>query len=104
MVMTILEARVDPSKWEAIRQSYTTGGTKLPPQMVQTFLLQSGSDPTIWRIASVWKSRSALEEYRESVATPGGVLFFRSVGAEPTLSIFDVAAHAAVGSFSDTSI
>jgi hypothetical protein len=29
------------------------------------------------------------------VETPGGVLFFRSVGAEPTLSIFDVAAHVA---------
>jgi quinol monooxygenase YgiN len=95
MVMTILEAQVDPSKWEAMRQSYTTGSTELPPQMAQTFLLQSASDPTIWRMASVWKSREALDEYRQSVETPGGVLFFRSVGAEPTLSIFDVAAHAA---------
>jgi quinol monooxygenase YgiN len=95
MVMTILEAQVDPSSWEAMRQSYTTGSTELPPQMAQTFLLQSASDPTIWRMASVWKSREALDEYRQSVETPGGVLFFRSVGAEPTLSIFDVAVHAA---------
>ncbi|MFO7539988.1 MAG: hypothetical protein R6X32_18265 [Chloroflexota bacterium] len=93
MVMTILEAQVDPSKWEVMRQSYTTGSTELPPQMAQTFLLQSASDPTIWRMASVWKSREALEEYRQSVETPGGVLFFRSVGAEPKLSIFDVAVH-----------
>jgi len=104
MVMTILEARVDPSRWEAMRQSYTTGDTKLPPQMVQTFLLQSVSDPTIWRMASVWKSRSALEEYRESVETPGGVLFFRHVGAEPTLSILDVAAHATADPSSDSSV
>jgi hypothetical protein len=27
----------------------------------------------------------ALEEYRRLVETPGGVLLFRSVGAEPTL-------------------
>jgi quinol monooxygenase YgiN len=93
MVMTILEAQVDPSKWEVMRQSYTTGSTELPPQMAQTFLLQSASDPTIWRMASVWKSCEALEEYRQSVETPGGVLFFRSVGAEPKLSIFDVAVH-----------
>lgn len=94
MVMTILEAQVDASQWEEIRQSYTTGDTEIPPQMAQTFLLQSASDLTIWRMASVWKSREALDEYRRSVETPGGVLFFRSFGAEPTLSIFDVAVHA----------
>lgn len=95
MVMTILEAQVDAAQWEALREGYTVGAAKLPSQMAQTFLLQSASDPTIWRMASVWKSRQALEAYRQSVETPGGVLFFRSVGAEPTLSIFDVAAHAA---------
>lgn len=37
-----------------------------------------------------WQSREGLQEYRESVATPEGVLVFRAVGAEPTLAIFDV--------------
>ena len=37
-------------------------------------------------------SREALAEYRRSVEVPGGILIFRSVGAEPTLSIFEVAA------------
>ena len=36
------------------------------------------------------QSRAALEEYRKSVATPGGVMMFRSVGVEPALSIWEV--------------
>ncbi len=58
--------------------------------MLHTFLVQSAADPELWRGISIWKSRAALDEYRLSVAVPGGVRFFRSVGAEPTLSIFEV--------------
>jgi hypothetical protein len=56
--------------------------------------LQSTSDTTLWRAVAIWKSREGLEEYRRSVKTPGGVLLFRGVGAEPTLFILEVAAHA----------
>jgi heme-degrading monooxygenase HmoA len=94
MVMTILEAHVAPEDWDALRAAYETATKQLPPQMVQTFLLQSTSDKTLWQVASVWKSREALEAYRRSVETPGGVLLFRSVGAEPSLTIFDVAVQA----------
>jgi hypothetical protein len=98
MVMTILEAHVSEEMWEALREAYEAPAAQLPPQMAQTFLLQSTDEPALWRIASVWKSRAALQEYRSSVETPGGVLLFRSVGAEPALSIFDVALHAAADS------
>lgn len=92
MVMTVLEAHVSSQQWKALREAYETamaGG--LPPQMTQTFLVQSTTDSTLWRGISVWRSREALEEYRRSVATPGGVLVVRSVGAEPSLHVFDVA-------------
>ena len=95
-VMTVLEAHVAPERWEALQQAYASGGGKLPPQMLQTFLVQSAEDRTLWRGISVWRSREALDEYRRSVATPGGVLIFRSAGAEPTLSIFEVVDHQAV--------
>ena len=93
MVMTILEAHVAPEKWANLQQAYQAGSANLPPQMVQTFLIQSTTEPTLWRGMSIWHSREALEEYRRSVDTPGGVLMFRAAGAEPTLSIFDIAAH-----------
>jgi quinol monooxygenase YgiN len=95
MIMTVLEAHVEPDQWESLRQAYTSAGSKLPPQMVETFLVQSTSDPKLWRGISIWRSREALEEYRGSTETPGGVLIFRAAGAEPALSIFAVAARQA---------
>ena len=101
MVMTVLEAHVTDDQWSTLTQAYRQGKAHLPPQMVQTFLVQSTAEPTLWRGISVWQSREALDEYRHSVETPGGVLMFRAVGAEPTLSIFDVSS--AGGAVTDTS-
>lgn len=94
MVITILEAHVDVEKAPALQEAYTKGLPDLPPQMTQTFLLQSVADKTLWQIISVWKSRDALDEMRKSVETPAGVLMFRAAGAEPNLSVFGVPAFA----------
>ncbi len=45
---------------------------------------------------TVWQSRQALDEMRQSNETPRGVLIFRAVQAEPVLSVFDVAAQGSV--------
>ncbi len=94
MVVTILEAHVALDRWSVLRNAYTSGLDNLPPQMVETFLLQSTSDQSLWQIVSVWKSREALNEMRNSGETPAGVVMFRSAGAEPTLSILNVSAFA----------
>ena len=91
-VFTVLEARVPRDQWVRLTETYRSALGKLPPQMLQTFLTQSADDPARWWGVSVWRSRAALEEYRRSVETPRGVLMFRSVGAEPTLSLWTVAA------------
>ena len=90
MVITILEAHVAAENWAAFQVEYTQRTTHLPPQMVQTFLLQDTSDQTLWQILSLWKSREALDEMRNSGEVPEGVVMFRNVGAEPKLSIFNV--------------
>lgn len=64
----------------------------MPSQMLRSYVVQDTADRTRFRLIGVWRSRAALEEYRKSVATPGGVLLFRSVGVEPVLSIGEVAA------------
>lgn len=94
MIVTILEAHVDPDHASVLEESYRKGTVQLPPQMIQTFLIQSVADVTLWRIISVWKSREALDEMRNSGETPGGVLMFRAAGAEPQLMIFNVSASA----------
>jgi hypothetical protein len=94
MVITILEAQIASDKWEVLKRAYGSGAETLPPPIVETFLAQSATDPTVWRIMTVWRSREALDDYRQSVETPEGVLMFRAAGAEPTLSIFDIHVHA----------
>ena len=94
MVMTILEAPVGAENWIAFQEDYKKRTIQLPSQMTQTFLLQDVTDQTLWRIISVWKSREALDEMRNSGETPTGVLMFRNVGSEPKLSIFNVSASA----------
>ena len=95
MVITILEAHIEPDMVPALLAAYQNGLSHLPPQMVQTFLINNATDKSLWRILSVWKSREALDEMRSSRETPEGILMFRAAGAEePKLSIFDVAAAA----------
>jgi quinol monooxygenase YgiN len=94
MVITILEAHVETGKWSALQDAYKKGLGQLPPQMMQTYLIQGAGDKTLWQIVSVWKSRAALDEMRNSMETPAGVLMFRAAGAEPRLSVFDVSASA----------
>jgi hypothetical protein len=94
MVMTVLEAHVVTEQWEVLRQIFTEHSSTIPPQMVQSLIVQSAADPTLWQIISIWHNREALQEYRRSVETPNGILMFRSAGAEPTLTIFDVVVEA----------
>jgi hypothetical protein len=95
MIFTLLEAHVAAEQWPALQHAYETGLDHLPPQMVQTFLMQDARDPTRWSILSFWHSREALDEYRRGAGTPEGILWFRAAGAEPALAIGNVVARAA---------
>ena len=94
MVITILQAHVGAENWASLQNDYKKRIAQLPPQMIQTFLLQDSADHTLWQIVSVWKSREALDEVRNSGETPEGVIMFRNVDTEPKLSIFGVSAAA----------
>jgi hypothetical protein len=102
-MVTILEGHVAPEKWKTLERAYREaekawreGSEPLSPAIMQTFLVQHNTEPTLWRIMTQWRSRAGLEAYRQSVETPGGVLMFRAAGTEPALSIFDVRIHVAV--------
>ncbi len=93
MVMTILEAHIDPGQWARFEEAYREEVKNLDSRIRQTFLLHGIGDPSLWRLATIWRSREALEEMRKE-GTPRGVVMFREVGAEPTLTVFDIAASA----------
>jgi len=91
MVLTILEATVAPDRAADLQTAFRDAVGRIPPGFLRGHLIASTADPTRWRIETLWTSRDALAAMREA-GTPEGVLMFRAAGAEPSLSIYDVAA------------
>ncbi|MBZ0295966.1 MAG: hypothetical protein K8L99_25625 [Anaerolineae bacterium] len=90
MVVTQLEGKVSSDQWDTLKQTFTSASQQLPSAIDHSYLIQDQATQDMWRILTIWKSREALQDYRASIETPGGVLIFREAGAEPTLSIYDV--------------
>ncbi len=96
MVLTQLEAQVAQDQWETLTQTFRSATENLDPGIVRTFLVQQGSDPSLWRILTFWESREALDRMRQSGETPRGVVIFRAAGANPVLTVFQVPVAASI--------
>ena len=91
MVVTMLEAVVQENRAYELESQFRA--TPLPSAIVESFLLADSNSDT-WKLVTVWLSQQALDEYRANVDTPGGVIMFRSAGAEPSLTVFEKRGHA----------
>ena len=93
MVLTSLEARVEPEREAELLEAYEEAGRgPIDEGLERSYLARGRDDPHAWRILTFWQSREALKKMRESGQTPRGVLIFQAAGATPQLSVFDVAA------------
>ena len=92
MILTVLEATVDPGRAADLEAAFRAGAGQVPPGLIRTHLLCASTDQTRWRIETLWQSRAVLDAMRQHTSTPAGVLMFRRAGAEPTLTIFEVVA------------
>jgi heme-degrading monooxygenase HmoA len=93
MVMTVLEAHVPADRRDDVERVFREGMAVLPDVIVESYLLRDTTDPSRFRLTTVWRSLEALEAMRASGVKPKGVQMFESVGATPTLSVFDVVVH-----------
>ena len=94
MIMTVLEAQVDPARHNDLLNAYHEAARDPKPAgLVRSTLLQASGDPSVWRIETLWESREALLAMRSAGGTPRGILIFRAAGAEPAVSMFTVAAQ-----------
>jgi len=91
MVLTILEATIQSERASELRAAFHGASEQVPPGFIRSHLVSASGDPTHWRIETLWESREALAAMRQT-GTPAGILMFRAAGAEPSLSIYDVAA------------
>ncbi len=98
MFISILEAQVAPEKRAALEEAFKGIVGHMPPGMEQIFLTNSTTEPTLWRMMAMWTSREAAEAIRFGPQTPGGILMFRGVGAEPTWNLFEVVGHSTASS------
>jgi hypothetical protein len=89
MVLTILEAAIAPDRIADLQAAFRGASADVPAGLVRSQLISSVSDPSRWRIETLWTSRDALAAMRQA-GTPAGVLMFRAAGAEPSLSLYDV--------------
>lgn len=89
-VMTVLEAHVAEERWADLERAFASRAGQRPAPLHTSYLVQSADDPTIWRLVGVWRSREELEQYRQSVEATGGMQMFRSAGAEPSMSLYEV--------------
>ncbi len=93
MIITMLEAVVDHDRTHLLEDEFRRATADLPEDILESFLLR-GTEGGTWRIVTVWSSAAALQAMRRTAEVPEGVRMFRSAGAEPTLSIFEVPVHA----------
>jgi quinol monooxygenase YgiN len=91
MIVTILEANIEPGREADLEAAYAqaVASNNRPAGLVRSELLRDAFDPTRWRIQTSWQNRQALEAMR-GTGTPAGILMFRSAGAEPQTSVFEV--------------
>jgi len=87
-VLSVTSARLPAGTDATVTAAYREATRKLPHMVLHTALARGEGDE--WRIVTLWRSREQLEEYRRSVDTPAAVKIFRDVGAEPTVTFYDV--------------
>ena len=93
MLLTVLEALVAPERAGELQAAFAAAtSSQVPDGLLRTELLRSVTEPGRWRLATLWASREALVRMRGR-GTPAGVLMFRAAGAEPVLSVYEVAAR-----------
>ena len=90
-IITTLEGRVPKEHWKALQDAYHAVVTeRLGIMPMQTFLMQSKTEPEIWRITSIWPDMETLDKLRSSGEVPAGIRVFREAKSEPALSVFEV--------------
>jgi heme-degrading monooxygenase HmoA len=87
-VLTMVTATVPPGSVAKLLATYRSVTSVLPPELLQTFLLRGEANE--WSIASVWRSREQLEQYRRSVKTQPAIEMLHAAGGDPSIIAFDV--------------
>jgi hypothetical protein len=91
-ILTEVSAKVDSDREpELVAGFQELVAHPVPDGLLRTDLLR-GNDGS-WRIQTVWRDRDALEAMRAAPLPPAAPRLFGSVGAEPSLQIYEIIAE-----------
>jgi hypothetical protein len=88
-ILTTVEAAVAAEREPDLLQAWDEAvGGGLPPGLLESTLARGPE--ALWRITTRWESAEALAAMRAATDTPVAVAVFRSAGAEPVVTRWDV--------------
>ena len=87
---TLVEARIPFGLVPAFARAYALGIASLPPELNQTFLLQSDVDPTVLRIHQYWLTGAPLAQLASPDYLRGCMEVLEGAGVLPATSHFAV--------------
>ena len=93
MVITILDAEVAENNWQALKDAYAKETVNIPEGIHQTFLIQSQSQSSSWRIMTHWRSQEDLDHMRQTEKIPPAIRVFQAADATPSLEIWNIEIH-----------
>ena len=89
-IMTVVEGSVPEERWQDLQEAFK-GILQSPPEgILQSFITQEKSEPTLWRLMTLWENMEVLKEMQQSHSVPAGIKIFRDIDVEPAVRIFEV--------------
>lgn len=96
-VLTEVSATVAPDREDDLVAGFRELlRSSTPDGLLRTELLRGQEGH--WRIQTLWRDRAALDAMRAASEPPAAPTLFRSVGADPSLTILEVTADHLAGS------
>ncbi len=90
MYVTILSGHVTHENWIPLKKSFELVGKHPPTRLLESVLVQSEDDPTLWQIISYWPSKELFKEAERKEETNLCVKLFCDAGSVPSRRGFPV--------------
>lgn len=94
MYVTILSGHVSHENWTTLQKDYQEKVTRRPPRaLVESVLVQSEDDSTLWHIISIWQSKEAFQQAEDEDEASLCVRLFCDAGEVPTRRCYQLEAR-----------
>src|SRR5512136_704762 len=91
--VTVLEAQVGQDAVVRVAQAYAAELSSPPPEVHESFLVRSLTNPTLVRRISVWLNREAMQRSEATGRIREEMAVLEAVGARPTRYTYEVLGH-----------